>query len=74
MSKTSMNIMRQGEARRITLTLNGRERSGHCEPRELLSDFIRHELGRDRVRTSAANMACAVRAPCTSTASRRARA
>ena len=45
MSKTSTNIMRQGEAQRITLTLNGRERSGHCEPRELLSDFMRHELG-----------------------------
>ena len=45
MSKTSTNIMRQGEEQRITLTLNGRERSGHCEPRELLSDFIRHELG-----------------------------
>jgi len=44
-SKTSTNILRQGEAQRITLTLNGRERSGHCEPRELLSDFIRHELG-----------------------------
>src|SRR5258706_15605574 len=44
-SKTSMNIMRQGEERRITLTLNGCERSGHCETRELLSDFIRHELG-----------------------------
>ena len=72
MSKTSMNIMRQGEERRITLTLNGCERSGHCETRELLSDFIRHELG-VTVPTSAANTACAVRAPCISTASRRAR-
>ncbi|MFM0013444.1 (2Fe-2S)-binding protein [Paraburkholderia sediminicola] len=37
--------MRQGDRQCITLTLNSCERSGHCEPRELLSDFIRHELG-----------------------------
>jgi 2-furoyl-CoA dehydrogenase 2Fe-2S iron sulfur subunit len=35
----------QGELRRITLRLNGVVRSGSCEPRELLSDFIRQELG-----------------------------
>jgi 2-furoyl-CoA dehydrogenase 2Fe-2S iron sulfur subunit len=35
----------QGQARRVTLQLNGRTRHGYCEPRELLSDFIRHELG-----------------------------
>ena len=29
----------------ITLQLNGIERSGHAEPRMLLSDFLRHELG-----------------------------
>lgn len=34
------------EARqRITLILNGVERSGWCESRTLLSDFLRHELG-----------------------------
>lgn len=38
-------VMQRQEQRRITLTLNGRERSGYCEPRELLSDFLRHELG-----------------------------
>lgn len=38
-------VMQRHEQRRITLTLNGRARSGHCEPRELLSDFLRHELG-----------------------------
>jgi 2-furoyl-CoA dehydrogenase 2Fe-2S iron sulfur subunit len=38
-------ILRQGVQHCVTLTLNGRERSGYCEPRELLSDFIRHELG-----------------------------
>jgi 2-furoyl-CoA dehydrogenase 2Fe-2S iron sulfur subunit len=35
----------QGEKRAITLHLNGKTRYGECEPRELLSDFIRHELG-----------------------------
>jgi 2-furoyl-CoA dehydrogenase 2Fe-2S iron sulfur subunit len=34
-----------GERRAIVLTLNGQQRSGQCEPRDLLSDFIRHELG-----------------------------
>jgi 2-furoyl-CoA dehydrogenase 2Fe-2S iron sulfur subunit len=29
----------------VDLTLNGKKRSGYCEPRELLSDFIRHQLG-----------------------------
>jgi 2-furoyl-CoA dehydrogenase 2Fe-2S iron sulfur subunit len=33
------------ERHRITLTLNGQIRSGHAEPRMLLSDFLRHELG-----------------------------
>lgn len=50
MSKTLTTAMPAGifprsERRRITLTLNGRERSGWCEPRDLLSDFLRHELG-----------------------------
>jgi 2-furoyl-CoA dehydrogenase 2Fe-2S iron sulfur subunit len=31
--------------RRVTLTLNGAQRSGWCESRTLLSDFLRHELG-----------------------------
>ena len=30
---------------RVTLTLNGRESQGWAEPRMLLSDFLRHELG-----------------------------
>ena len=29
----------------ISLSLNGIERSGYAEPRTLLSDFLRHELG-----------------------------
>jgi len=34
-----------GALRSITVNLNGVSRDGVCEPRELLSDFIRHELG-----------------------------
>ncbi|MCL1481452.1 MULTISPECIES: (2Fe-2S)-binding protein [unclassified Marinobacter] len=30
---------------RVTLTLNGRERSGYAEPRMQLCDFLRHDLG-----------------------------
>jgi 2-furoyl-CoA dehydrogenase 2Fe-2S iron sulfur subunit len=33
------------QRRPVTLCLNGVLRSGECEPRELLSDFLRHELG-----------------------------
>ncbi len=35
----------QGETRVVTLALNGRTRRAECEPRELLSDFLRNELG-----------------------------
>lgn len=33
-----------GERAAIELTVNGKRRSGHAEPRMLLSDFLRHEL------------------------------
>jgi 2-furoyl-CoA dehydrogenase 2Fe-2S iron sulfur subunit len=29
----------------VSVTLNGRTHTGHCEPRMLLSDFLREELG-----------------------------
>ena len=38
-------VMRRQEHHRIALTLNGSARTGLCAPRELLSDFLRHELG-----------------------------
>lgn len=40
-----MNRIGADERKRITLTLNGVERDGWGEPRTLLSDFLRHELG-----------------------------
>ena len=30
---------------RVTVTLNGRQAEGYAEPRLLLTDFLRHELG-----------------------------
>jgi 2-furoyl-CoA dehydrogenase 2Fe-2S iron sulfur subunit len=46
-SNTSTNnpVLRHGGRQQVTLSLNGRERSGYCEPRELLSDFLRQGLG-----------------------------
>ena len=40
-----MRRFTQGARHRVKLTLNGREREGQCEPRTLLSDFLRQELG-----------------------------
>ncbi|MCS0632217.1 (2Fe-2S)-binding protein [Telluria mixta] len=40
-----MKTHRKNELARIELVLNGVKRSGTCEPRTLLSDFLRHELG-----------------------------
>jgi len=40
-----MPKLARGQRHRITLTLNGQSRSGFAEPRMLLSDFLRHELG-----------------------------
>jgi 2-furoyl-CoA dehydrogenase 2Fe-2S iron sulfur subunit len=40
----SMLHVKADERRRIELTVNGRSRSGHAEPRMLLTDFLRHEL------------------------------
>jgi 2-furoyl-CoA dehydrogenase 2Fe-2S iron sulfur subunit len=40
-----MKNYRKDQVIRIGLTLNGQQRSGVCEPRTLLSDFLRHELG-----------------------------
>jgi 2-furoyl-CoA dehydrogenase 2Fe-2S iron sulfur subunit len=40
-----MKTYRKDDVVRIQLVLNGQQRSGTCEPRTLLSDFLRHELG-----------------------------
>ena len=40
-----MKRLGQESRHRVALTLNGREASGWAEPRMLLSDFLRHEIG-----------------------------
>ncbi len=40
-----MKRLGQESRHRVALTLNGREAQGWAEPRMLLSDFLRHELG-----------------------------
>ncbi|KFC61458.1 (2Fe-2S)-binding protein [Massilia sp. LC238] len=40
-----MKTYRKNEVVRIELVLNGQRRSGTCEPRTLLSDFLRQDLG-----------------------------
>ena len=40
-----MAILKAGQKHTVAITLNGRSRTGHSEPRMLLSDFLRHELG-----------------------------
>jgi 2-furoyl-CoA dehydrogenase 2Fe-2S iron sulfur subunit len=40
-----MKQYQKGDVVRIGLTLNGQQRTGSCEPRTLLSDFLRQELG-----------------------------
>ena len=39
------DLVHPGERVDLTLRVNGRELTGQAEPRMLLSDFIRHELG-----------------------------
>ena len=40
-----MPRLRAQARHRVTVTLNGRQAEGDAEPRLLLSDFLRHELG-----------------------------
>lgn len=40
-----MRLLKQGERHRVQFTLNGEAVDGFAEPRMLLTDFIRHEIG-----------------------------
>ena len=40
-----MSVLKANQLHRVTLTLNGRAVEGQAEPRMLLSDFLRHEIG-----------------------------
>lgn len=41
-----MNVLTRDRAHPVQLTLNGLPRRATSEPRQLLSDFLRHELGK----------------------------
>jgi len=43
---------------RVTVLLNGVQRSGECEARTLLSDFLRHELGATGVHVGCEHGVC----------------
>ena len=47
-----------GESRPVRVVLDGRERSGQAEPRLLLSDFLRHELGSTAVHAACEQGGC----------------
>ncbi len=40
-----MPVLNRSARHEVTFTLNGEDVSGHAEPRMLLSDFLRHEIG-----------------------------
>ncbi|MDO8298266.1 (2Fe-2S)-binding protein [Lacisediminimonas sp.] len=40
-----MSVLKANQLHQVTLTLNGRPVEGQAEPRMLLSDFLRHEIG-----------------------------
>ena len=40
-----MRTLKDGERHRVRFTLNGEPVEGYAEPRMLLTDFIRHEIG-----------------------------
>jgi 2-furoyl-CoA dehydrogenase 2Fe-2S iron sulfur subunit len=50
--------LKAGERHKITFTLDGVEVSGVAEPRMLLSDFLRHELGRTEVHVACEQGVC----------------
>ncbi|MFN0262768.1 (2Fe-2S)-binding protein [Tepidamorphus sp. 3E244] len=41
----SAQVKKGDQRHAVTLTVNGRERTGEAAPRMLLSDFLRHEMG-----------------------------
>lgn len=53
-----MKRIAQGALHRVELTLNGVRRVGHCEPRMLLSDFLRQELGATGVHVGCEHGVC----------------
>lgn len=53
-----MKRLDKGVRMQISLTLNGQVRTGWCESRTLLSDFLRHELGATGTHVGCEHGAC----------------
>ena len=53
-----MKRLAQGALHRVELMLNGRRCVGHCEPRMLLSDFLRQGLGATGVHVGCEHGVC----------------
>ncbi len=53
-----MRELSEGQQHLITITLNGEELRGLAEPRMLLSDFLRQELGRSEVHVGCEHGVC----------------
>jgi 2-furoyl-CoA dehydrogenase 2Fe-2S iron sulfur subunit len=53
-----MPILKAGTRHAIHFTLNGRPVSGYAEPRMLLSDFLRHEIGATGTRVGCEHGIC----------------
>jgi 2-furoyl-CoA dehydrogenase 2Fe-2S iron sulfur subunit len=53
-----MKHYKRGVMHRLEFELNGVARSGHCEPRMLLSDFLRQELGATGVHVGCEHGVC----------------
>jgi len=53
-----MNVLDGDAVHPLRLTLNGRERCANAEPRRLLSDFLRHDLGATGVHVGCEHGVC----------------
>ncbi len=53
-----MTTRGKGQRHQISFTLNGKQVSGHAEPRMLLTDFLRHELGATGVHVGCEHGVC----------------
>ena len=53
-----MRRVNKGERARLRLTLNGRKTSGEAEPRMLLTDFLRQQLGQTEIRVGCEHGVC----------------
>ncbi len=53
-----MNVLHGDAVHPLRLTLNGRERCANAEPRRLLSDFLRHDLGATGVHVGCEHGVC----------------